>query len=115
MFSSTKSISGNNCGQLFANNKGFCKFIPMEKESEAGDSLAEFIQDVGIPKGMHTDGAKAETLGRWKQITTDYNIRCTRTEPHSPWQNRAERTIKELKKMVRLLMHTQRVPLRLWD
>ena len=64
---------------------------------------------------MHTDNAKAETLGRWRQITKDYQIRCTSTEAHSPWQNRTEQTIKELKKMTRRLMNTRRVPHRLWD
>ena len=54
----------NTCGQLFANNQGFCKFIPMATESKVGDAFSEFIQDFGIPKGMHTDGTKAEPMGR---------------------------------------------------
>ena len=59
-------VKSEKLGQLLAHNRGFYKFIPMATESEAGDALSEFIQDVGIPKGMHTDGSKAETMGRWK-------------------------------------------------
>ena len=64
MISTTKSTRMNTCGQLFANNQGFCKFIPMATESKVGDAFSEFIQDFGIPKGMHTDGTKAEPMGR---------------------------------------------------
>jgi hypothetical protein len=30
----------------------------MQSKSEAGFTLKELIQDVGIPKELHTDGAK---------------------------------------------------------
>ena len=35
----------------------------MHTKSEAGDALAEFIQDIGIPPALHTDEVKELTLG----------------------------------------------------
>jgi hypothetical protein len=40
----------------------------MQAESQAGDALLEFIQDIEFPSSLHTDDAKAETLGKWKRI-----------------------------------------------
>jgi hypothetical protein len=40
----------------------------MQAELQVGDLLLEFIQDIGIPSSLHTDDAKAQTLGKWKRI-----------------------------------------------
>jgi hypothetical protein len=55
-------------GQLFVNDIGFMRFIPMKLKSEAGYALAEFIQDVGVPASLHTDEAKELNLGTWQKI-----------------------------------------------
>jgi ribosomal protein L31E len=41
--------------------------------------------------------AKEITEGKFKQLCSDYSIPCTLAEPYSPWQNRAESNIRELK------------------
>ncbi|MGH7974683.1 MAG: hypothetical protein ACREBR_04095 [bacterium] len=115
MFSAFKSVLNNSCGQIFVNDLEFVRFIPMRSKSEAGDTLAEFIQDVGVPVQLHTDNAKEETLGRWKNVRLNNQIKQTETEPYSPWQNRAERTIKEVKKAVVRMMSRTKTPKRLWD
>ncbi|MGH3055661.1 MAG: hypothetical protein ACRDL7_11860, partial [Gaiellaceae bacterium] len=115
LFSKCKSTVGNTCGQIFVNDIDFVRFIPMQTKSAAGDALAEFIQDVGIPSTLHTDNAKEETLGRWRDVRLNCQIQQTETEPYSPWQNRAERTIKEVKKSVVRLMTRTRTPKSLWD
>ena len=68
MFSYVKSTQGNMCGQVFTNDLSFAKLIGMHAELQDGDALLEFIQDIGIPSSLHTDDAKAETLGKWKRI-----------------------------------------------
>ena len=73
-----------------------------------------FIEEHGIPKELVTDGAKEETLGRWKETADKFRIRAMETIPHSPWQNKAETSIKELKKATRVTMRTRRVPRRAW-
>jgi len=95
MFPSVKSVQGNTMGQIFVNDIGCMCFMPMQKKSQAGYALAEFIQDVGIPTSLHTDDAKELNLGTWHKIRLNHAIKQTQTEPHSPWQNRAEGAIKE--------------------
>jgi hypothetical protein len=47
------------------NDFGFGKFCPQWLKSESGFSLQEILQDVGIPRHIHTDVAKEMTLGTW--------------------------------------------------
>jgi hypothetical protein len=43
MYSTTKSIRGNKCAQVFTNGLGYDLFYPLKKESEVGDALNEVI------------------------------------------------------------------------
>jgi hypothetical protein len=65
MFASTKSIRGNKCAQVFTNGMGYDLFYPLAKESNAADALTEVIRSVGVPKELVSDGARAETQGRF--------------------------------------------------
>jgi hypothetical protein len=114
-FSSIRSTRGNTMGQLFVNDVGFYHFIPMRSKSEAGNALLEFIQDVGIPSSLHTDDAKELTSGKWEQVRKEHGIKQTIAEPYSPFQNRTEVNIRELKKHVRHLMSRTKTPKRSWD
>ncbi len=115
MFSSMKSTNGHTCGQIFVNNIGFYHFTPMNKESEASNALVEFIQHVGIPSKIHTDGSKVQSKGNWAKTIKSYHIKHSFTEPHLPWQNRAEGAIKELKRHTSRLIQVTNSPKRLWD
>jgi hypothetical protein len=115
MFSSIPSTQGNTMGQIFVNDIGFVKFIPMKQKSEAGHALAEFIQDIGIPSSLHTDDAKELTLGTWRKVRLDHAIKQTLSEPYSPWQNRAEGAIRDVKNHARCLMSRNNAPRCLWD
>jgi hypothetical protein len=57
IFTSKQSINQYTYGQVFMNKAGFIHFIPMKREAKASDALLEFIQHVGIPSHLHTDGA----------------------------------------------------------
>jgi len=115
MFSSVKSVRGNTMGQIFVNDIGFTHFIPMKLKTDAGHALQEFIHDIGIPSSLHTDDAKELTSAHWKQVRKTYGIKQTLAEPYSPFQNRAEINIREMKKHTRRLMNKTGTPLRLWD
>jgi hypothetical protein len=116
MFVSTKSIRGFSCGQIFVNDTGFSRVYPMKSKSMAGNALSTLFSDVGVPTSLHTDGAKEMTLGHWKEIRDKHGgIKQTIVEPHSPWQNRAEAEIRELKKQVTRIMHRSGAHKRLWD
>jgi hypothetical protein len=87
----------------------------MHLKSESPHTLLEFIQDIGIPSHLHSDNAKELTSGKLKQLLSDFQIKHTTTEPHSPWKNRAENAIKEIKKHTVRLMSKTKPPYRVWD
>jgi len=88
---------------------------PMRLKSEMPNALKCFIRDVGIPQTIHSDNAKELMQGEWKEICNEFMINTTYTEPHSPWQNRAEGQIRELKRHVQRKMKSWNVPKRLWN
>jgi hypothetical protein len=114
-FLNVTSTHGNKCGQLFATDFGYIKFVPMASKSEAGYALQEVIREIGIPNQIHTDGAKELTQGRWRDFCRDANILTTQTESNSPWQNLTEIEIRKLKRHVRRLMARTNTPSVLWD
>jgi len=114
-FSDYRSTKGNTMAQLFTNDCKFLRVFLMRKKSEAANALLEFIQDMGIPASMHCDGALELQYGKWKEICQDYGIRQTCTEPKSPWQNRAEVNIREVKTYIQRLMDRTNTPKQLWD
>ena len=109
-FSSQPTLNGCNMAQLFINDLSFVKCYPMQQRSDAPNTLIRFIQEVGIPHAIHSDDAPELMHGRFRQLCKDYQIQSTFTEPYSPWQNRAEGGIRELKKMVHRKMTSKRVP-----
>jgi hypothetical protein len=89
-FSSVPAVDLSKCCLLLSNDIGFSMVYPMRRKSEAPTALKNFIQDVGIPQTTHSDNAKELMQGEWKKVCNDFMISTTYTEPHSPWQNRAE-------------------------
>ena len=54
MFSKTKSLRGNTCATVFTDGK-FTATYPLSSKADAGKTLDEFAQDVGIPEHLVTD------------------------------------------------------------
>ncbi len=99
--------------QIYTNDIAFTRVYPMRLKSQAHETLSAFIHEVGIPSSLHSDDAKELMEGKFKDLCKDLHIPCTYTEPFSPWQNRAENAIRELKRHVRRIMIASRVPSRL--
>ena len=87
----------------------------MRTKGQAGDKLNQFITNTGISLGLITDGAKEETLGQWDEVRKKFLLTQRITEPHSPWQNKAESEIGAIKAHRRRLMDRKRVLEELWD
>jgi hypothetical protein len=87
----------------------------MKQKSEAANTLLELCQDIGIPAELHSDDAKELTCGEMGKIARKFHIRTTQAEPYSPWQVRAEISIREIKRTVRSLMAKKKAHPRLWD
>ena len=64
--SKVKSIRGNICANVFTQGN-FTKVVPMTAQSNAGQSLVDFTDDIGIPERLVTDGA-GEFTGKGKQF-----------------------------------------------
>ena len=114
LFSKVRAITGDTCAQLYTNRTGFTKLYPMQKESNAHETLGRFIHQVGIPHELHSDGAKALIHGEYRKKLKKYEIQTTETEPYSPWQNEAERANMTVKKFGRYLMQSTNSPIVLW-
>ena len=115
MFAKVKAIHGHKAAQVFTNGRGFDYFYPMKLKSEAPDALLSFIQNVGIPQTIVSDNAPEEVRGRWSETVRYHRMEAKQTVPHSPWQNLAEASIREIKVGIRRAMQRTRSPMRLWN
>jgi hypothetical protein len=113
--SSVKSMNGNQYSQIFTNGKGWEHNHPMKLKSEAPIALQKAFKEFGLPEIMVTDRAPELTEGEWGKIIKDHHVTPRTTETASPWQNRAEGSIREHKKATRRHMNRSRTPKPLWD
>ena len=68
------------------------------------------------PTALHTNGAKEMMLRHWKEIRDKHGgIKQTLVEPYSPWQNRAEAEVREIKKEVTQIMSRMGAHKHSWD
>ncbi len=115
LFSKVRSVRGNTMGHLYTNDVKCMRFFPIQAKSQVGDTLLEFVQEIGVPCTLHTDDAKEANLGKWGKLRSDLCIPQTQSEPYSPWQNRAEAGIGELNKKTMQFKSATRTLARLWD
>ena len=87
MFVKLKSLQLNKCVQVFTDGSGDCHVYPMILKSQAPEALMAFIQDVGVPRNLVTDGSREETHGRWKEIIRKFRIHASESEPYSQWKD----------------------------
>ena len=113
--SNVTSLRGNRCIQLFCNRGGYVKSYGMKTKGESHQALQRFIDEVGVPTEILTDGAKELTMGSWGKICKRNRIAQPTTEPYSPWQNPAELNGGITKRRVRHLMKITNSPIRIWD
>jgi hypothetical protein len=117
LLSKVKSKLGNTCANVFTQGK-FTRVIPMTSRKDAGKSLIEFTDDVGIPERLITDGA-TEFTGRHTEFVTEarrMRIMLHTTEQGCKNQNHAaESEIGFLAKRWKLRMTKRKVSKRLWD
>jgi hypothetical protein len=114
LFASKKSVRGYTCAQIFTDGRKFFRVYPLTRKGDAHHALTAFIQEVRVPKNLSSDGAKEESGAEWGQITKHYRIRTRISEPRSPWQNRAEVGIRELKKLVHRTLRRSAVRSEFW-
>ncbi len=70
--------------QIYANDINFTRLFPMRTKGEVGDTLLEFIRDIGIPSEVISDDAKEVMGAKFKNVADDHQIPRKLTEPYSP-------------------------------
>jgi hypothetical protein len=102
------------CSQVWTNGLVFDQFHPLEAKRDVHQSLTQFIQDVSIPNLVISNDSNAQVAGEFGKIASLHHIKRMLTMPYSPWQNRAERSIRELKRVTICLMRKHNAPRRTW-
>ena len=111
-----KSVDSQRYAHIIGNGRGFSKAYPMERKNESIYPLDDFVKKVGIPEALLCNNdATMEGWGEWKKRIRKYSIDPKYTEPYSPFQNKAEIDIRELKRMIRRFQDKSSPPRRLWN
>jgi hypothetical protein len=115
MFASTVSTRGNTCAQIFVNDLEWVRSFPMARKGDAHTCLDLLFPEEGVPNTMIMDDAKELIGGEFRSKCRRAGCYSKEIEPYSPWMNRAEGTIRELKRACRRAMIKSGSPKRLWD
>ena len=99
---------------VFTDSKGSDSFHPFKSKAHCPKHSMSFIWDFGVPKTLVTDGASEMQKGRGQSMANECHINLKVTVPHSPWQNKAETTVRELKRFTRKKIQQTKAPRRLW-
>jgi hypothetical protein len=110
------SLESHRYAHVIGNGRGFTKVYPMERKNESIYALDDFVKKDGIPETLLCDNDPTmEGWKEWKKRIRRYSIDPKYTEPYSPFQNKAELDIRELKRMVRRFQDKTKSPRRLWN
>jgi hypothetical protein len=74
----------------------------------------KFIHEAGIPQKLVSDGPIEQMESDFAKTSRIHHIKREFTVPHSPWQNLAEASIRQLKQGTRAAMRRTRTPKRRW-
>ena len=65
------SVQGNMCAQVFTNGS-FTTVHPLDSKAKVAQALTEFVDNVGIPNSLLSDGAP-EMVGQRTEIMKEAN------------------------------------------
>ena len=97
LFHEKNSLKGYNSGQVMVAENFHTKFYPMKSKADAFVSLNSYCTKYGIPNPIITDNAGKILRSDWVRVLKKFLMDQWTTEPHSPWQNKAEAAIRELR------------------
>jgi hypothetical protein len=115
LFPRITSLRGNTCAQLLCTTDGYYKVYTTKLKYDEGSKLNQICSSVGIPARIFTDNAGEETGGEWETVRREHIIPQRYTEPHTPWQNKAELEIGKEKVHYCRIVHHAQAPEALWD
>ena len=86
----------------------------MESKVDAFLSLDGFIRTHGVMETLVVDNDPTMAFKEWKHTVREFRINQKNTEPYSPWQNKAELDVREVKRGIRRFKRRTNSPRRLW-
>jgi hypothetical protein len=91
--------------------------FPMVSKAQSWLGYQNFVDDIGVPNVMVTDGDRSEMgpKSKMRQLANQLHTQMRVTEPYSPWQNLVNNHIRELEKRWQNTVRTKKVHRRLWD
>ena len=111
----SKSLRGNTCAQIFTTDKGYIAVYPLMKKGDVPRAIKLFCKEVGVPDAFICDQSMEQTSKQVKAFIGDVGSSLRVLEEGTPWANRAELVIGQLKQAVRTDMKETNTPLCLWD
>ena len=115
MEAGTLSRRQNQYAQVYVVPPNWTKAYAMRTKGDAHHTLSQLLHDIGVPEKMVMDGSKEQTLGEFRKKLRDAGCYVHQTEPYTPWSDRAELAIRELKRKTQRQLLKSRCPKRLWD
>ena len=115
MFPDTKSLSQYTCAQILCMDFNWVAFYPMHHKADAYLALEQSIFDYGVFNTLIPDNALELVGMEFKQKAQKFGCSIKQVEAYTPNQNKAEATIRELKRRYRRAMHKSHAPAILWD
>ena len=105
MFADTKSLSQYTCAQIFCMDFNWVAFYPMHHKVDAHLALEQSIFDYGVFNTLTPDNAPELVSREFKQKVQKFGCNIKPVEAYTPNQNKAEATIRELKRSYHRAMH----------
>ena len=90
---------------MYTNSTDWIKIYPTSAKGDCHETLFDLLTHRhGIPGTLISDQAREETMGRMRKKVRDAGVHDKECEPYSPFPNRAEPGIRELKRAVKHIM-----------
>ena len=114
-FSLITSTRQNTCAEAYVTDFCWSRSFSIKSKSDAHYTLDKLFHRYGVPTRLISDNAKELTQGKFANKAREAQCPLDMTDPYSPWQNRVEAKIRELKPLTERWMVKTRSPKVLWD
>ena len=87
----------------------------MQSKSHAHHSAKKLFKNDGVPSNIVIDGARDQTLGKFKEHYNDTGVLVQKLVFNNPWANRAEGVVRDNKRAARRAMKKSSCSAKLCD
>lgn len=85
------ALDGETCFQLYYSTASqFTVIYGMPTKLEGCFTIQKYIKEMGAPLNIHNDNSMMQTSHAWFELTNQYSIATSTTEPYHPQQNSSE-------------------------